>query len=184
MKNPLQIIVILLISIQCSYAQLEKFPIDNTTLKVTYEGVFSVDEVSKDELYDRAMGWATKRFVSTKAVVDYSDKGGGRIVLKPIIKAYCTYAGRTFEMGHWNLTFTILVKDGKYKYTVTDFEEIGIPEYKSLGAIETSANNVGSLFFPPNKKMYLEALDRLSTSMESTLQSLKVAMATKADTDF
>lgn len=183
MKTIIQLVLIFFISTQYTYCQLEKFPFDSTTHKVTYQGVIDIANINKDQLYDRAMSWATKTFVSTKSVVDYSDKASGRIVLKPILPYKYSMLMRVFNIGHWEYTFTILVKDGKYKYIITDFIEKGDDDNNTLGPIETSRENLRALT-SPTKKMYSEMLVQLSNSIERDIDNLKKSMQNKADTDF
>jgi hypothetical protein len=74
--------------------------------KVTYTNVILVDSISKEEIYKRAKQWLAQNFEYTKN--DDNDL--------LISRGYIQYG--MFKFWH---TIIIKIKDGKYKYEITDF---------------------------------------------------------------
>jgi len=74
--------------------------------KVTYTNVIHVDSISKEEIYKRAKQWLAHNFEYTKN----DDKD------ELINRGYIQYG--LFKI--WQ-TITIKIKNGKYKYEITDF---------------------------------------------------------------
>ena len=114
MKNyMLSLFVLLMAPLGFSQA----LPIDSATQKVSFSEVVSVKEAKKDVLYARAKNLNMLREsvkVDNKTEGTYSYKG----------KTKVNYPAPQVGMQHSgfvNYTVTLFVKDGKYKYTITDF---------------------------------------------------------------
>lgn len=91
-------------------------PIDPQTKFITYRAVVPVQGVSASGLYDRAKLWLTKEHRWTKAVIVVDDREGGRIVAKgdcPVAFGWL----RTIDLRY---ELTIEVKEGKFRYTLTN----------------------------------------------------------------
>ena len=108
----------LLFSFIGAFAQLPSLPIDSTTHLITYSEVVKVDG-NKDELYSRAREWFAKTYNSAQSVIQMDTKD--KIVGKALMQVY--YKGGDF--GYINYTVSIYLKDGKYKYEITDFYHTG-----------------------------------------------------------
>jgi len=90
-------------------------PIDPETKKITFTEVVIVDSTTtKDQLFERAQDWFVKAYGSGKEVIQLADKELGKIIGKALIPF-----GK--DMGYIYYTISIYVKDGKYKYVLTDF---------------------------------------------------------------
>ncbi|MFN3402956.1 MAG: DUF4468 domain-containing protein [Cytophagaceae bacterium] len=101
--------------ISFSYAQ--NLPLDPETKKITYSEVVNL-EGNKDELYQRAKNWALSN--GYKAKVDSKEEG--RFVATGQMSV--TYPSPVRGMNHTGVVkflLTISVKDGKYKYDLTEF---------------------------------------------------------------
>ena len=95
------------------FAQL---PVDSVTKKITFTDVVSVDGATKDQLYARA-----KNLNMLRENVKKDDKAEGTYSYKGSfsVKYPAPQVGMQHE-GTVNYVTTIFVKDGKYKYTITD----------------------------------------------------------------
>lgn len=82
---------------------------------VAYSNVIQVDSVSKDQLYARAKRWFVKTYKSANDVIQLDDKENGEIIGKGNFKI--SYYAREPIINH---TISILVKDGRFKYIITD----------------------------------------------------------------
>ncbi|MBL0183926.1 MAG: DUF4468 domain-containing protein [Chitinophagaceae bacterium] len=103
-----------------------QIPVDSFTHKITYTGVVNVDSsLSKRELYARAREWFDKAYTSPTTVIQKEDKENYEIVGKALMQVYCKSIGSDRECGFVNYTLYLYFKDGRYKYTVTDFFHSG-----------------------------------------------------------
>lgn len=98
-----------------------KLPIDSDTKKITYQEVVHVDSTSKDELYTRAREWFARNFVSSKEVLQMEDRAAGKIIGKGSADGYATF--QKASVGYWlHYTISITIKEGRYRYEITDFK--------------------------------------------------------------
>lgn len=93
---------------------LDILPLDNGS--VTYTGVVQVDSIDKNTLYTRAKKWFVDNYKSAKDVIQLDDKETGEITGKGNFKI--NYYTRDPYISH---TISIFVKDGRYKYLITNF---------------------------------------------------------------
>lgn len=82
---------------------------------VTYTNVVEVDGVDKEQLYLRAKKWFVIVYKSAKDVIQLDDKENGEIIGKGNFSI--VYYSRAPSIDH---TITISVKDGRFKYLITD----------------------------------------------------------------
>lgn len=132
MKHLLLLVALLLAS-PLAHAQKAKeddstptLPRDPDTKQVTYTGVVEVPGATQAQLYSRAFEWVAKRYNSAKDVVQMQDKESGKIVVKGITTGH---AAKGHEYGTVTHTFSLYMKDGKYKYDITNFRH----EYFATG---------------------------------------------------
>lgn len=83
---------------------------------VTYSGVVQIDSLNKDQLYLLAKKWFVNTYKSAKAVIQLDDKENGVITGKGTF-AFSSLVNDTY-IDH---TISIFVKDGRYKYVLTNF---------------------------------------------------------------
>ena len=100
-----------------SYAQSnDNFKIENNKLIVSE--VVQTEGKSKSGLYQDALLWVTKTFNNPKTVIQTKDADLGLITLKTVILISNDYYGKPSQW--YNVNMTIQVKDGRYKYEITD----------------------------------------------------------------
>lgn len=107
----------------CQTAQspgLNLLPMDTVTKMVTYQEVVQAPGISKDELYNRAELWVTKTFSSSINGLRKDNKLGGKIIATGSANGTIKYAMATIPITE-NYTISITVKDGRYRYEVSDF---------------------------------------------------------------
>lgn len=108
------VFILSLFAVQLTFAQL---PVDTATKKVTYSEVVEVPGATKDVLYTRAKNLNMLREnvkADNKTEGTYSYKG------KVAVKYPAPQVGMQHS-GFVNYVVTVFVKDGKYKYTISDF---------------------------------------------------------------
>ena len=101
----------------------------DTTLK--YTEIIQVEGLSKQVLYQRARSWTNDVFKSSKDVIQIEDKENGEIAGKAVFAATISWnaLGKRTAETTVNFKFQVIVKDGKYKYILTDFIEDGYYDY-------------------------------------------------------
>ena len=89
---------------------------------LTYTGVVQVDSVSKNELYNRLKLWFAIAYNSANDVLQIDNKEEGEIIGKAILKYNPNVlSGSEQTKGSIKYTIKIFVKEGRYKYEITDF---------------------------------------------------------------
>lgn len=154
-------------------------PIDSETKQFTYQGIKEVANVSKSDLFSRAFEWVAQSYNSAQNVVQMQDKEAGKI----IIKALHSVSSKGYDAGTVSYTLSIYIKDGRYKYVLTDFihkAPILNKEIFSGGALENTQPKV-ALF----KSARVWADVRRSTALRSRIlvRNLESAMTLKGTKD-
>jgi hypothetical protein len=95
-------------------------PIDTVTHKISYQLVQLLPSLKQKQLYLNAKEWLIKKFVSSKDVTQLDDQQSGKIIAEGY-SIFDQISGATiFKMKLW-YTATFLLRDGKYKFILTDF---------------------------------------------------------------
>lgn len=115
-----------------AFSQAQNLPIDSETHLITYTEVVTVNG-DKDELYSKAREWFAKTYNSSMKVIQMDSKD--KIVGKALMHVY--YHGGGY--GYINYTISIYLKDGKYKYEITNFYH--------TGEVRTGGSYVGNVYF-------------------------------------
>ncbi len=180
-------------------AQLHKLPIDSDTHKVTYQEIVKVDGVNKDELYVRAREWFALTFKSSKDVIQMDDKAAGKIIGKGSSEGSTKY--RMLTMDYWlNYTVSITVKEGRYRYEITDFvienkPSQYVPSVMPMTAevfyntVESNNNFLSKKNAAQMESMYNTYIDKIESVGTRLADSLKDALykkgkAVKSKDDF
>lgn len=126
-KTFLSILGILFLNIGFSQEiQTQLHKLQNGFNDTTYEG-FSVVELpnaDKNAIYSKVKLWISKRFVSSKYVIDLDDKSSDvyRIVIKPLMLIHVVNIKGINEYDvHVNYNMFFTIKDDKVKMELKDF---------------------------------------------------------------
>lgn len=169
MKNLLVICLFLFVP-GLSKSQDNPFPIDSLTKKVNYSEVVS-SQSSKDVLYDRALEWFALSFKSSNDVIQIKDKEAGKIV-----GSFTVFSS---EGGPVVANIIVLVKDNRYKYSITDIIFSGSRSFKSW-TFEEDPN-------PWKVGMMKKGINYIKNQSQSRLifmvKDLKSKMSTAAPSD-
>lgn len=169
----------LLLSSLSLYAQAPTettLPVDTETRKVTYTGVVAVQGAKQSELYTRAKLWLAMTYDDPKDVVKVDEKDAGLLVLRAYTDIPIRFSPVATIPVQQEMSYTLMLnfKDGRYKYTITNYRLIanGI-----TGSLEQEIIN--QLGKPKNKGEYaakqftaaIEAFAKLVTeNLDATLQ--------------
>jgi len=104
-------------------SKLEYLPIDSITKIVSFEDVIKVDSASKDELFKRAQAFfkALPQLKLGNYELVVADEATGRVAG---VGKFAASTGKGITLVPFNVIFTItiIVKEGRYRYELTDFK--------------------------------------------------------------
>jgi hypothetical protein len=150
-------------------------PVDPTTKLITYEGVVEVPGVSKADLYTRAYAWIAKAYRSANDVIQMNDKEAGQLVAKGSMRVTARALGMDMDAGVVRHTLSIYVKDGKYKYVLTNLtHEDSRPKAPSVGPLERE-----DLPFGMSKKVWANMKGEANRDARRLVGELQAAMTLK-----
>ena len=116
--------LVLLVCVLATTVYAAELPTSEEPLAFT--DVVKVDDVSASELYMRAKLWFAASFVDSKNVLEVEDKDAGILVGKGAISYEpVVYQASTLVRGRIQFEVRVLVKDGRYKYSLSDFRHHG-----------------------------------------------------------
>jgi len=156
---------------------------------LTYTEVVQVDSVSKDELYNRAKLWLATAYNRSSDVLQMEDKDAGQIIGKAIIKYNPTvFSGSEQTKGTIKYTIKIFVKEGRYKYEITDFihDPYGNQYGKfSVGLITTAEEcpNPKPMAKKWSNKIWKDCKDQIESNVTPLISSLKQGMSTQVESE-
>lgn len=153
-------ITLLIASIFSISLQAQSFPI-NQNGDIEYTDVITADGYSKDDLYIQARSWMAKNFKNANEVIQMDDKEAGRIIGKGVVML-----SNASTFGWINYTLEIQLKDGRYKYSISNVRhELPIGSKIVTPGVLTSDKLGGGIFTmgkPRWDKIKLEVANRLS----------------------
>lgn len=147
--------------------------------KVIYEGVETVDGVSKEELYRRAKSWLVNAYRSAKDVIQLDDKENFTIIGKGNLPTYWQvtfYASQQVSLLH---TITLQFKDGRYRYEITDLimdYYVAPSAYVSGGPQKLPLESMGGKGAQKGgntKKYYAQVNERILATVEDMKTTLR-----------
>lgn len=154
-----------------SEVAVPKMPVDESTGLITYAATEQVTG-SRAELFNRALGWANGFYKNPNEVIREKDAAAGRLVIKgryrisnePDKKGVATQAGNVMY------TLTMEFKDGRYRYTISNFNWQQTSAFPIERWMETDS--------PSYTKNYPYYLVQTDDTMRELEKNLKKAMAT------
>jgi hypothetical protein len=101
-------------------------PIDNETKLITYDKVVTLPDLKeskKEDLYNKALAWANAFYKNPTDVIREKNQEAGKIVCKARFKIQNEKdkTGFASDAGVVQYTLTIMVKDGRYRYHISNF---------------------------------------------------------------
>lgn len=169
-------LLLLILSFSCLLAQAQiDLPMENG--KIIYTEVVTADDKSQDELYASAREWFAKTYNSANNVIQMEDKESGKLVGKALSDVYHKGLGMRHPSGNIRYTIAVSVKDGRYKYEITDFYHTGETNATTVGNCEDMINPSRKY----SKKILHHYLEQLNDNTNALIASLKDAMATEVN---
>lgn len=91
-----------------------------------FESVVSIPDVSANEIYDLAQMWFAETFVSAENVLQVQDKESKMLIGRGVFEYKKAGIMTTTSVdGYISFLIKIFVKEGRYKYVITDFVHSG-----------------------------------------------------------
>lgn len=114
-----KLIFILLLSSCMVSAQ--DFPVDSVTQRYCISRIVIAEDKSAHELYSMAKIWAIKTYNSPKSAIEVDEPDKGILMVKGAIRVNAKAFGIEEPFGYVHYRLTIDIKEGKYRYIITDF---------------------------------------------------------------
>lgn len=159
---------VIIIALATITSNAQNWPIDKEANKIVFTSIITVDSATKNELYLCVKEWYAKTYNDSKSVIKLDDKETGKIVGKGLIQViYCSSCTR--PAGYVHYTFTIEVKDYKYKYTLCDIYHEGGNGIGSGGDLLNETAECGKYYLPNKnfKDIKQQAYDSIVTLINS-----------------
>lgn len=91
-------------------------PRHSETGRFQYQGVAPVEGATSSELYSRAKAWVATAYRSAKDVIQLDDPNAAKLIVRG------NFHVAVYTNDAWiRHTLTVEVKDGRFRYTLTDF---------------------------------------------------------------
>jgi hypothetical protein len=152
---------------------------------LTYSEVIEVPEVDKSQLFVRGREWFNENFKSSKDVLQIADKETGELSGKGVMEVIFVfrYMGERKFPTDVNFQMSVWVKDGKYKYEITNFIVPESSKSIEIGLITTS-NETNKTYPGYSAKkineMYLSIKEGIERKAKLLIEDLKTKMSKKS----
>jgi hypothetical protein len=161
-------------------ADVAPLPIDPTSQLITYQGVVPVPGTGQADLYTRAAAWATRNYSLPSQITPHPETGEIVIKGQRVAKLRTTYDNvpRGSYAGVVAHTLTIYVKDGRYKYVLTDLthDAAGVPNLRSGGALEQDRASLFGYAGLGSQKPWEELKVEATRDVRHLMANLQAAM--------
>jgi len=162
-------IIILMLSTNCTLGQTTGLPVDEKTNLITYQEVVKEDG-NKEQFFIRAIGWINKFYKNPMDVTKTRQAESGLIKGLHRFKIENTDEnGIKTDAGTIQYRFTLNFKEGRYRYTLTEF----VLRQSSKVPVEKWLNDSN-----PQKRSYLKQIDAFA---QSWIESFKEGMKPKVE---
>jgi hypothetical protein len=193
MQNKINFLgLLILLSTNCfrAFAQ-DDLPVPIKENSIYYEEVVKVDSMlKKDALYQKTKLWVAQNFVTTGNFnpIQYEDRDNGVITIRIPLKQFESNFFIHVYFVNVSTVGTIQLKDGRYKYTFTDFLYSSLGDYTVNGeAVKEDGSGkdlVQKALSGASKKLYINNLSQIDSQMTTIIESLKNALSQTINDDF
>jgi predicted aspartyl protease len=134
----------------------------NSSQKISYDDVVDVKGKNADELYRKILDWYLSYYKNPREVIRENDPLEKSVTGKPRFRIYNPpdKEGTKTDAGLVQYTITIAAKDGRFKYTISDFNWKGNSYYACEKWYDTNLSSHNSKMYE-----YLKQLDNYSKTI-------------------
>lgn len=160
---------LLLVSASTIKAQnaANKMPVDPVTKLITYKEVVTTTGTPA-ELFNRAISWVNKQYKNPVDATKVRDQASGVIEILHRIELTKTEQGAALKAGMVDYSMKLEMKDGRYRYTITNFTLKAV----SRQPIEQWMDKSNAAYMPGYDD-YLKQVDDFTLKL---IESLKAGM--------
>jgi hypothetical protein len=154
-------------------------PIDATSGLITYQEVVEVEGITATDLFDKALGWANGYYKNPANVIRESSKEKGVLVCKGRYRLSnpADKKGVVTSAGDAMYTLTIQLKDGKFRYTLSELNWMRTSAYPAEQWMDES-----SQYYKEEFAYYLIQSDMVAKEITDSLKETMTApVAEKKD---
>lgn len=143
----------------------------NDAGEVEYSEVIEISGASKNQLYNAARLWFSDAYSDSKEVLELDDREAGVLIGTGWGEVYTKVMGMAYSSKMWS-TVKIQVKDGRYKYSVSNIEIESEP---------TKYNNYRSTRLPINEVWPDDRIEKMIRAVKLYKESSLLALQAKID---
>ena len=150
---------------------------------ITYSEIIVLDSISKDQLFNNGRDWFNSTFKSSKDVLQIIDKESGQLAGKGILGGTFTinYFGSHSEDLNCHFNVDLRVKDGKYKYTFSNFSS---ETYFPILTSSSESPKINMISQERSNEWYSIYKTTVNEQMKGIIKSLKISMQKRSDDGF
>ncbi len=161
--------ICILFTVLQTIAQSGKLPVDKETSLITYQDVVQ-EKGTKQEFFNRAIEWINDYYKNPVDVTKTRDPESGIIKGLHRFKFYNTdETGLKTDAGVIQYEFTLEFKEGRYRYTLTDFifkQSSKIPVEKWMDKTDPQYNPVWDTYLDQVKEFALSWISSLKEGLQ------------------
>ncbi len=156
-----------------------EMPVDKDSKLITYSAVVEVSGMGKAELYDRLLAWFNTFYKNPGDVIRERDVTNGRITGKARFKISNApdKTGLKTDAGLVMYTITATVKDGRFKYVITDLNW----KQPSYYPIERWMDKTSKMYSKSFDYYLFETDEYVTETIKKLEDAMKTAPKKKAD---
>ncbi len=173
--NILKHIAFLILILIAGYAKAQSLPTDPETKKITYQEAITLEGISKSDLFERAKNWMTETYKTNK--FDLENATEGKVQHEGYFTIMLTYDFKYKTEYDVLYNLTMQVKDGKYRYIITDFKI-----YNSKNGRKT-AEGLEGYYAKARTSNKPEIVNQVTAELNKLTTELKTAMETGKQKD-
>lgn len=185
MKSICTILSLMMITMFSSFAQVgiqsPKLPMDESTKLFSYTDVVEVPTLKKLDLYNKGLEWCNKYFKNPNDVIRERDSIEGNIICKARFKISnpVDKKGISTDGGVVQYTLKMMFKDGKFKYTITEFNW----KQASYFPAEKWTDKTNA-YYKPEYDFYLQQLNEKAREISKELEKSMKSVSTEKKNDW
>lgn len=132
------VVLTMMLLFKIGFAQ-SGYPIDEDTKLITYTKVVELVNVTKTDVYNRALAWANLYYKNPAEVLREKSADDGKVVCKGRFKLMGEPDKKGFQKDEGNVQYTLTIeaKDGKYRYKLTEINWKQISYYPAERWMDT-----------------------------------------------
>lgn len=154
-----------------------KLPVDPETKLITYKEVVKVAGTPA-ELFNQAIEWINKQYKNPVDATKVRDQASGVIEIIHRIEITRVEKGATLLVGRVDYSMKLEMKDGRFRYTITNFNMKDI----SRQPLERYMNKMDKEYIPAWDDYLKQVDDFTRTMIESLKQGMQPPAPKKPDT--